>query len=244
MTIQDFEQLRRLQQGHLSKDELRLLKQKSKEDHEFREEAIDYLFLMRQIKETNPNRSKVKALLAGNTFESPLPRAGQLFSLMQLASAATVLLALGLGLFLWLNHSAQSIFDLPPGELHIVSDYDKSATKPRPPAERSFYDKKYHEAAQGFYQAYLANPQENILLYNYGIAAYWDKNWPEAQKTFQTLASTPFAYRENAELYWAISLLADKKQIEGERILRMIANNPKHAKNEIAKNILNKMKKN
>jgi hypothetical protein len=244
MTIQDFEQLRRLQQGYLSKEELRLLKQKSKEDLEFREEAIDYLFLMRQIKETNPNRNKVKALLAGNTFESPLPRAGKQFSLVQLASAATVLLVLGLGLFLWVNRSAQSVFDLPSGELHIVSDYEKAGTKPRPSAERSFYDKKYHEAAQAFYQDYLTQPQESILYYNYGIATYWDENWKEAQKVFQTLASTPFAYRENAELYWAISLLKDKKQVEGERLLRIIANNPKHTKNELAKNILQKMKKN
>lgn len=244
MTIQEFEQLRRLHQGNLSKEEAKSLKQRITEDPEFRAEAADYLLLMHQIKESDPIRNKVKALLAGNTFEAASPQTTKIYYLARLGSAAAVVLAMGLALFLWIDKPAQFSFDLLSDELHIVTDHAKSGAGTLSQAEQDYYEKKYKAAAQAFHKDYLANPKEIILLYNYGISAYWDRNWLEAQKAFQTAANVPFAYRENAQLYWALSLLRDKKKAEAERLLRAIANDENHSKKDLAKKILEEMKKN
>jgi len=242
MSTQDFEQLRLMYNGRLSTKEANVLKQKIAEDSTLREEANDFWALMHQIKAIDPTRKKISEILAKNAL--PTHQAGRvrkIVSLARLSSAATVLLVIGVSVFLALNE--------PPIELSlseepsIASNLQKSGSSRLSKGEMDFYQEKYSSSAQYFYEAYKANPQEIIFLYNYGVACYKSKDWVAAQNAFKAVAQSNYEYNESAELYWAISLLMGKKEEEGKLVLESIANSPQHHKKEIAKKLLLKMKK-
>ena len=243
MSTQDFEQLRLMYNGRLSVKEANVLKQKIAEDPAFREEANDFWALMHQIKAVDPTRKKISEILAKNAL--PAHQAGRvrkIVSLTRLSSAAAVLLVIGVSVFLAIDRG--SSIKLPSGEEpNIVTNLQKSGSKTLSPGANDFYEKKYSAAAQYYSEAYKATPNEVVLLYNYGVACYKNENWVEAQKAFEVVAKSNYEYNENAELYWAVSLLIGKKKEEGKLVLESIANSPQHRKKEIAKKLLLKMKK-
>ncbi len=243
MSTQDFEQLRLMYNGRLSMKEAKVLKQRIAEDSAFRVEANDFWALMHQIKAVDPTRKKISEILAKNALPPhQTGRVRKIVSLARLSSAATLLLVIGVSFFLALGKPPIELS--PSEEPSILSNFQKSGSSRLSKGEMDFYQKKYSSSAQYFYQAFRANPNEYILLYNYAVACYKSKDWVAAQNAFKEVTQSNYEYNESAELYWAISLLMGKKKEEGKLVLESIANSPQHRKKEIAKKILLEMKKN
>lgn len=243
MSTQDFEQLRLMYNGRLSRKEADVLKQRINEDSAFRVEASDFWALMHQIKAVDPTRKKISEILAKNALPPhQIGRVRKIVSLARLSSAATVLLVIGVSVFLAIGRG--SSINLPSGEEpNIVTNLQKSGSKTLSPGANDFYEKKYSAAAQYYSEAYKANPNEIIFLYNYGVACYKNENWGEAQKAFEVVAKSTFYYHQEAELYLAICLWNGKKRGEGKVLLESIADTQSHRKKRIARILLKKMKK-
>lgn len=240
---QELEQLDSFMDGTLSDTEARDLERKLNEDPDFLTEAQVYFKLINTLQQVDPDRKKIKEIVKSITPPPVQLTPMRKINWIPIAAAAAVLALV----FVWLFYFDQRTVEPTAGldsdfEITIVSTGVRSGAIPS--AEMEYLNGNFSKAAKMFNDEY-ANDQDNRLLrYNYAVACFKARNYPEAQAAFKDVAQSNDNLNEDAQFYLALSYFKNHQFKESKSVLDSILKVSDHIKLVDAQNLLKKVEKN